>query len=123
MNNVINELSHFYAIVHKRSTSYYPQANGLAESTNKTIQHILKKTVNEHRSDWDQKLYSALWAYKTTYKTMILSTLFRMAFGLEAVMPIEFQVPSLRSKLPNTWMRNYRNIFGSMVVYVPVFNV
>ena len=94
VNKVIHELSQFYAIVHK--STIYPQANGLAESTNKTIQHILKKIVNEHWTDWDQKLHSALCAYRTTYKTMIRSTPFRMAFGLEAVMPIEFQVPCLR---------------------------
>ena len=57
---------------------------------------ILKKIVNENRTDWDQKLHSALWAYKTTYKTMIRSTPFWMEFGLEAVMSIEFQIPSLR---------------------------
>ena len=47
-------------------------------------------------TDWDQKLNSALWAYRTSYKTVIKSTPFRMAFGLEVVMPIEFQVPALR---------------------------
>ena len=83
-------------MVHKKSTPYYPQANGLTESTNKTLQMILKKIVNENRTDWDQKLNSALWAYRTSYKTSIKSTPFRMAFGLEAVMPIEFQVPTLR---------------------------
>ena len=41
-------------------------------------------------------MQSALWAYRTTYKTSIRSTPFQLAFGLEAVMPIEFQVPSLR---------------------------
>ena len=81
--------------MHKRSTPYYPQANGLAESTNKTLQHILKKIVNENRIDWDQKLHNTLWAHRTTYKTMIRSTPFRMAFGLEAVIPIKFQIPSL----------------------------
>ena len=49
--------------VHKRSTPYYPQANGLAKSTNKTLQHILRKIVNENQTDWDMKLHSALWAY------------------------------------------------------------
>ena len=43
VNKVSFELSHYYAVVHKWSTPYYPQANGLAESTNKTIQNILKK--------------------------------------------------------------------------------
>ena len=61
MNKVIHELSHYYeSVLHKRSTPYYPQENGLVESTNKTIQHILKKIVNKHQIDWDQKLHSAL---------------------------------------------------------------
>ena len=96
INKLVHELSTYYAVVHKKSTPYYPQANGLAESTNKTLQTILKKIVNENRTDWDQKLHSALWAYRTSYKTSIKSTPFRMAFGLEAVMPIEFQIPTLR---------------------------
>ena len=50
-SKVIYELSHYYAVVHKRSTPYYQQANGLAKSTKKTLQHILKKIVNENRTD------------------------------------------------------------------------
>ena len=90
------ELSTYYDVVHKKNTPYYPQTNGLAESTNKTLQTILKKIVNENRTDWDKKLNNALWAYRTSYKTFIKSTPFRLAFGLEAVMPIEFQIPTLR---------------------------
>ena len=37
-----------YALVHKKSTPYYPQANGLTESTNKMLQNILKKIVNKN---------------------------------------------------------------------------
>ena len=96
LNSVVWELTQHYAVVHKKSTSYYPQANGLVESTNKTLQTILKKIVNENRTDWDTKLHSALWAYWSSYKTSIQSTSFRLAFGLEAVMPVMFQVPSLR---------------------------
>ena len=46
--------------------------------------------------DWDTKLHSALWVYPTSFKTNIQSTPFRLAFGLEVVMLVEFQVPSLR---------------------------
>ena len=30
INKIVHELSTYYAVVHKRSTPYYPQANGLA---------------------------------------------------------------------------------------------
>ena len=42
------------------------------------------------------KLQSTLWAYRTTYKTNIRTTPFGLTFRLEAVMPIKFQIPSLR---------------------------
>ena len=64
VNRIIQELTSHCAVVHKKSTLYYPQANGLAESTNKTLQTMLKKMVNEHNTDWDDKLHSALWAYR-----------------------------------------------------------
>ena len=60
LGQVVESLTTFYAVVHKRSTLYYPQANGLAKSTNKTLQNILRKIVNENRTDWDTKLHSAL---------------------------------------------------------------
>ena len=93
---MIDGLTEHYVVVHKKSTSYYPQANRLAESTNKTLQNILRKIVNENRTDLDTKLHNALWAYKTSFEMSIHATPFRLAYGLEAVMPVEFQIPSLR---------------------------
>ena len=78
---MIADLTHQYAVVHKKSTPYYPQANGLAESTNKTLQNILQKIINENRTNWDTKLSSALWAYKTSFKTSLHATSFRLAYG------------------------------------------
>ena len=43
LNMVIHKLTDRYVVVHKKSTPYYPQANRLAESTNKTLQNIVKK--------------------------------------------------------------------------------
>ena len=37
INKVIYKLMIYYAVVHKKSTPYYPQANELEESTNKTL--------------------------------------------------------------------------------------
>ena len=54
--HIIRELTMHYAVVHKKSTPYYPHVNGLAESTNKILKTILKKIFNENRTDWDDKL-------------------------------------------------------------------
>ena len=66
INDIIVGLTSHYAGVHRQSRSYYPQVNGLTESTNKILQSILRKIVNKHRTDWDHKLQSALWAYRTS---------------------------------------------------------
>jgi hypothetical protein len=53
---------------HVNSTTYYPQGNGQAESTNKVLGTLLTKLVNENRIDWDEHLSIVLFSYKTTYK-------------------------------------------------------
>jgi hypothetical protein len=59
VNAVVHGLTQHYAMVHWRSTVYYPQGNGLAESTNKALQMILRKIVEANRMYWDRKLHSA----------------------------------------------------------------
>ena len=40
-----------YNIVLTHSTAYYPQGNGLAESSNKTLVRALKKTIAENQKN------------------------------------------------------------------------
>ena len=70
-----------------------------------------RKIVNEQRTDWNDKLHTALWAYHTFFKTSIRSTLFRMAFGF--VMPIKFQVSSLRIKIVENPKMKKKSFNGS----------
>jgi transposase InsO family protein len=56
-------------IEHRVSTAYHPQTNGQAETSNKQLKEILKKTVLKGGKDWSKKLDDALWAYRTTHKT------------------------------------------------------
>jgi hypothetical protein len=41
-------------------------------------------------------LYLTIWAYRTSVKTTIVFSPFQLVYGLEAVFPIEFQIPSLK---------------------------
>ena len=41
--------------------NYYPQGNGLAESSNKNLIRILKKTVVENQRSWHSSLPNSLW--------------------------------------------------------------
>ena len=50
------------------SANYYPQGNGLVESTNKNIIRILKMTVIDNKRIWHVALPNALWADRVTPK-------------------------------------------------------
>ena len=51
-------------------------------------------------------LFSALWAYQTFIKSATGFTPFRLVYGVEAILPIECEIPSLKlafELLPNTY--------------------
>ena len=66
---------------------------------------MLQRMVGKHKSSWHIQLFSALRAYQTTSKTATGFTPFQLVYGLEAVLPIECEIPSLKltiKLLPNT---------------------
>jgi len=48
---------------HRIATPYHPQTSGQTKTSNKQINIILQKTVNEMGRGWRSKLNEALWAY------------------------------------------------------------
>ncbi|CAL9013009.1 unnamed protein product [Prunus brigantina] len=48
VNKQVSSTLSGYGIKHRRSTPYYPQGNGQAEATNKTLLRILSKMVHEY---------------------------------------------------------------------------
>ncbi|CAA7018421.1 unnamed protein product [Microthlaspi erraticum] len=78
------------------STPRYPQGNGQAEATNKTLLSNLKKRLDARKHRWSEELAAVLWACRTTPHKATHETPFSLAYGLEAVIPTETSVPSLR---------------------------
>lgn len=50
-------------------------------------------------NNWDFKLLNALWAYRTAYEVTTRLTPFQLVYGQEAILPIELELPSLRTTL------------------------
>ncbi|KAF7146064.1 hypothetical protein RHSIM_Rhsim04G0187600 [Rhododendron simsii] len=95
-NSAVTRLCQKFGFKQHASTMYNPPANGLAEAFNKTLGSLLKKVVAKARRDWPERMEEALWAYRTTYRTPTQATPYLLVYGVEAVLPLERQIPSLR---------------------------
>jgi hypothetical protein len=91
---VLDLFEEFKIQVH-HSTVYRPQTNGAVEAANKNLEVILKKTAESARN-WHEQLPLALWGYRTSIRTSTGATPFSLVYGMEAVLPVELEVQSLR---------------------------
>ena len=95
-NVMMTELKDQLGLRHDSSTPYYLQANGLVEAINKVLVTMIKCIIGIHKTNWNSMLFSALWAYRTSVKTSTGFTPFQLVYGLEVVLPIECEIPSLK---------------------------
>nr|GEV17243.1 hypothetical protein [Tanacetum cinerariifolium] len=80
-----------YGVTHRLSTAYHPQTSRQVEVTNRGLKRILERTVVENRALWSDKLEDALWAFRTTYKTTIGYTPYRLVYGKACHLPLELE--------------------------------
>lgn len=57
---------------------------------------MIKWIVGIHKGRWLFMLFLAMWAHRTTTKTLTGFTPFQLVYGLEEVLPIECEIPSLK---------------------------
>ena len=70
--------------------------------------------VGDHKSNWHHILFSALWAYRTSVKTATGFTPLQLVYGLEVILPIQCQIPSLKlafELLPDTSAEEERFLY------------
>ncbi|XP_024017090.1 uncharacterized protein LOC112090316 [Morus notabilis] len=83
--------------IHKNFFSVvYPQSNWQVEAVNKIIQVTFKRRLNAYKGKWADELPKVLWAYRTTSRTTTGETPFSMAYGVEAILPVEVSIPTNR---------------------------
>jgi transposase InsO family protein len=102
---MMTELALKLGFTHGHSSPYYPQENGQVEAVNKSLKTIFQNNVSQSKSKWRVMLYTALWAYRTMVNTSIGFSPFKLVHGMEPILPIECEIPSLKlatELLPDT---------------------
>ena len=66
------------------------------EAVNKIIKFNIQTKLEERKGLWAEELLKVLWAYRTTSRTSTGETPFSLTYGVEAMIPVEVGVPSLR---------------------------
>ncbi|GKV11354.1 hypothetical protein SLEP1_g22618 [Rubroshorea leprosula] len=94
-NDMMIALFKQFKIKHLNSSPYRPKMNGAVEATNKNIKKILAKMVVTYK-DWHEMLPYALHAYRTSIRTSTGATPYSLVYGMEAVLPIKLEIPSMR---------------------------
>ena len=69
--------------------------NGEVEVANKNIKKIIQKMVKTYK-DWHEMLPFALHGYCTSMHTSAGATHLPLVYGMEVVLPVEVEIPSLR---------------------------
>nr|GEW22856.1 reverse transcriptase domain-containing protein [Tanacetum cinerariifolium]GEW23226.1 reverse transcriptase domain-containing protein [Tanacetum cinerariifolium] len=80
-----------YGVTHRLATAYHPQTSGQVEVSNQGLKCILERTVGKNHASWSEKLDDALWSFRTTYKTPIGCTPYKLVYGKSCHLPIELE--------------------------------
>ena len=72
LNDVVSDITSQYLIKHRKKTPYNSKANGLMERANGIVRNILNTMVSAHKTDWDLKLSSAIHAYNTSERKLLV---------------------------------------------------
>ena len=109
-NAKIEGFAEMYEIKVNFSPFYHPQANGMAEATNKLIVGNLRRNLEERKGAWLEKLPKVLWAHQTTKKRATDKTPFALVYGTEVVLPTEARLSTITTLIAKNVEENQRQL-------------
>jgi transposase InsO family protein len=81
MSHQVHEFAESLKIKLLSSSAYYAQANGLVESSNKTLFKLMKKKIEENPKMWHEVLSEALRAHCISKHSATMVTPFELVYG------------------------------------------
>jgi hypothetical protein len=89
VNQVSSTLHSLTGVKQRITSAYHPQANGLTERNNRTIQSSLLRVLSVNQDEWVKALPGVLFAYRTSVQKSTGYTPFFLMYGRQAKLPIE----------------------------------
>lgn len=80
-------------IIHRSTTAYHPQTNGMTERFNRTLSDMLAMYVDSAHSNWDQVLPFVTYAYNTATQTTTGFSPFFLLYGREPTSTMDTILP------------------------------
>jgi hypothetical protein len=96
LSHQVGEFAESLKIKLLSSSLYYAQANGQAESSNKTLIKLIKKKIEKNPKRWHEVLSEALWAHRISKYSATKVTPFKLVYGQEAILPMEVNLDALQ---------------------------
>lgn len=80
-----------FRVKHKVATPYHPHNSEQVEVSNRETNNVLEKKISFSKIDWALKLDDTFREFKTTYKTHIKVTLFKIIYGKSCHIPVKIE--------------------------------
>lgn len=100
LSDLVRQVCRNYSIIHKTTTPYNPQSNGLIERFNRTLGQILQRRSDDEKKDWDQYLPATLFAYRSMKQATTKQSPFCLMYGYEPRTPFDMEHQIYEKKSP-----------------------
>ena len=111
VSDLIQNFENMFRIKHIKTTAYHPQSNGALERAHSTIKNLLKTSIEDHSTEWDQNLKIICMAYNTMKNEGTGYSPFQLTFGREVNLPSMLSTtPKVKyEELLNLWKRRHEH--------------
>ena len=97
LSTLMKEVSEVMGMRKINTTAYHPQAYGLVENFNRTLQAMIAKSVDVFGIDWDEYLPQLLFAYRTKPHESTGESPFNLLYGRDTRIPFDSTLSAKRS--------------------------
>ena len=115
INQVINELTKLYNFQHRKTSPYYPQANGIVERSVRETVELLKKRLEGENDNWSFLLPNVQISLNQRISTLHNSTPFSLMFARNLNSFSNFSATIQSSLTPEQFQERYK--FITEIVY------